>query len=522
MPINQRKRLSINTNDGISNSNNVNLGGRSYHNIQMKSSSSLQQSSSSSSLSKSKHVVIVGGSFAGLCAARHLSNHKDLDITIIEPRKVFEYVPGACHLLAGSKAYNELITPIEECLPNKVKHVQGLFLGLKPHKLQALIKQINTNDKDNINTSTNNNVIEMDYDAIIICTGRGYTTPIRSSEEGRTFDGRINELEKKKELVHGANSILIIGGGLVGVELAADIASRSKKFLEKKQEIVLISRSRLLNTLPKQAGIFATNWFKNHNVSVSVLDEVLDTIDGVVTTNNGIKCKPDVIFDCTGRDLSSSTKELKNVTLVTTNSFVWPYDNKGFLVVDDFLQSSEYPNLQIFGAGDVIKHQNGVAFAYSATDFDSYGVKSTMPFVRNAHLAESQAELVAQNVAKILKIQHGDKMLNTKLHRYPEDVFGVGLSPLLSCVSLGPRYGIVVFNNLVIGGVLLGMLGSLVKFIIERSKIAEIRNKVWGRAFWAFGHVVSNFIHCAMCFFSNKLSKTKDTPQKNRLLSISP
>ena len=33
------------------------------------------------------------------------------------------------------------------------------------------------------------------------------------------------------------------------------------------------------------------------------------------------------------------------------------------------------------------------------------------------------------------------------------------------------------------------------KFIIERSKVAEIRQKKWGRAFWAFGHVVVNSIH---------------------------
>ena len=514
MPINQRKKLSINTNDGIS--NNVNLE-RRYHTMQM------QTVSSQPSLSKSKHVLIVGGSFAGLCAARHLSNHKDLDITVIEPRKVFEYVPGACHLLAGSKAYNELITPIEQCLPKKVKHVQGLFIGLKPNKLQALIKPIPLNEEDNNNkvveTFVSKNIVEIDYDAIIICTGRGYTTPIRSSEEGRTFDGRISEIEKKRELVHDANSILVIGGGLVGVELAADIASRSKKFLEKKQEIVLISRSQLLNTLPKKAGIYATKWFEKKNVSVSVFDEIFDTKNGVVTTKNGLECKPDVIFDCTGRDFSSSPKELKNITLLTTNSFVSPYDDKGFLIVDDFLQSSEYPNLQIFGAGDVIKHENGVAFAYDATDLDTYGVKSPMPFVRNAHLAESQAELVAQNVAKLLKIQHGDAISNTKLHRYPEDVFGVKLSPLLSCVSLGPRYGIVVFNNLVLGGVLLGILGSLVKFLIERSKIAEIRNKTWGRAFWAFGHVVSNFIHRTMCFFSKKSKKNISETPKQPLLS---
>ena len=42
--------------------------------------------------------------------------------------------------------------------------------------------------------------------------------------------------------------------------------------------------------------------------------------------------------------------------------------------------------------------------------------------------------------------------------------------------------GIVIFNNLVLGGVLFGMMGGFVKYVIERSKIAEIRNKTWGRS----------------------------------------
>ena len=47
--------------------------------------------------------------------------------------------------------------------------------------------------------------------------------------------------------------------------------------------------------------------------------------------------------------------------------------------------------------------------------------------------------------------------------------------------SAGPMQGIVIFNNLVLGGVLFGMIGGLVKYVVERSKIAEIRNKTWGR-----------------------------------------
>ena len=43
-------------------------------------------------------------------------------------------------------------------------------------------------------------------------------------------------------------------------------------------------------------------------------------------------------------------------------------------------------------------------------------------------------------------------------------------------------HGIVVFNDLVLGGVLFSMLGGLAKYIVERSKMAEIRNQTWGRS----------------------------------------
>ena len=73
----------------------------------------------------------------------------------------------------------------------------------------------------------------------------------------------------------------------------------------------------------------------------------------------------------------------------------------------------------------------------------------------------------------------------------------------------GSSNAIVIFNDLVIGGALLGVLGALIKFIIERTKIAEIRQQLWGRAFWAFGHVVVNFLHCVHVAFHNLFERIK-------------
>ena len=126
--------------------------------------------------------------------------------------------------------------------------------------------------------------------------------------------------------------------------------------------------------------------------------------------------------------------------------------------------------------------------------------------VRNAHLAESQAEVVAANVLcyfenKVNEDRTGAAMNFQQLLTYPSAAFyGARVTPLLSCVSLGPKDGIIVFNNLILGGIFFSVLGGLAKFIIERSKISEIRNEVWGRGFWAFGHVIANSVHVLMVF----------------------
>ena len=73
--------------------------------------------------------------------------------------------------------------------------------------------------------------------------------------------------------------------------------------------------------------------------------------------------------------------------------------------------------------------------------------------VRNAHLAESQAELCAFNVAKYLSSSSLSSSASTSFSpspspssstdgmlKYPQGLFGVRECPLLACVSLG-KYG---------------------------------------------------------------------------------
>lgn len=60
----------------------------------------------------------------------------------------------------------------------------------------------------------------------------------------------------------------------------------------------------------------------------------------------------------------------------------------------------------------------------------------TIPIsVRNAHIAESQAELCAANVATYLSLS--PSAASKGMLKYPQGIFGVKEVPLLACVSLG-------------------------------------------------------------------------------------
>ena len=95
-----------------------------------------------------------------------------------------------------------------------------------------------------------------------------------------------------------------------------------------------------------------------------------------------------------------------------------------------------------------------------------------MTGLRTAHIAEAQAELCSANVLSYLQSLQSGRQTTLKL--YPDDIFHSHRAPLLACVSLGRAHSILVFNNVVLGGAVLGLLAALVKWIIERTKIAEV------------------------------------------------
>jgi hypothetical protein len=65
-------------------------------------------------------------------------------------------------------------------------------------------------------------------------------------------------------------------------------------------------------------------------------------------------------------------------------------------------------------------------------------------------------------------------------------------------LCIGPCDSILIFNNIVLGGILFSKFAAVVKWLIEKSKVSEIRNEIWGSVFWAIGHIICNSLHAVM------------------------
>ena len=68
--------------------------------------------------------------------------------------------------------------------------------------------------------------VKVAFDVLVVATGCAYGSPVRPTEGCR--GERLLELESWSTALARAQSVLIVGGGAVGVELAAEIASRTK------------------------------------------------------------------------------------------------------------------------------------------------------------------------------------------------------------------------------------------------------------------------------------------------------
>jgi NADH dehydrogenase FAD-containing subunit len=350
-------------------------------------------------LEERKKVVVVGGGFAGTGVAQNLEPY--FHVTLIDTKDYFEFTPSV------------LRTIVE---PTHIKRLQVMH--------NHYLRSATVIQKEVLRVEFDRVVLDdrtVPYDYLVINSGSTYNPPFKETKLiGST---RGSTMRESNYTLRKAKKVLVIGGGLVGVELAAEIAVHFPK-----KEVTLVhSQSTLMNRFPKKAIKYVTDFLKDRGVRIVYNERVVGHRAQTFITDQGVEIPADIGFLCTG--ITPNSGFLKE-------TFPDAIAGNGYVCTNEYLQLSGtviYPN--IFVAGDVLD------------------VKEE----KMAQGAEYMAKLVSDNIFYMDKGKAPNKYT----------------SPLARpvVISLGKYHGVFVFGSFVITG----PLPALLKEAIEWKTLVRYR-----------------------------------------------
>eukprot|EP01135_Chromosphaera_perkinsii_P003006 Nk52_evm28s232 gene=Nk52_evmTU28s232 len=302
-------------------------------------------------------------------------------------------------------------------------------------------------------------------------------------EHGLSLSGRLEEIEDGQGLLEKANSAVVIGGGIVGVELVGELLDARPGV-----HITLFAgRGGVLGggdneiatrkgALPGKARVYIETFIKSRGVEI-VYDDRVDSVEVtkkatkryVVRTTQGRVIFTDMCAVCTGNVRNRYQPSVYGVN----EGDCLDGGPKGKLKVDKSMRVSVEDKL-VEGAS----HSNAMQ-VYAVGDVaEVEGVDDA----EMAFIAEQHARIASCNIAaharSLLTKGHGVEA--TSVLQYPGDLFHMEKSPMLMAISLGNAAGVFVFGRYV----LTGRIVIWMKDFTEYSKMKRLERSLWAVVLW--------------------------------------
>ncbi|HLC78090.1 MAG TPA: FAD-dependent oxidoreductase [Candidatus Nanoarchaeia archaeon] len=334
-----------------------------------------------------KKIVIIGGGFAGAYLAKNLQD--SFKVTLVDKKEYFEFTPSILKVIVNPKSFNKI----------QICHKTYLDKG------EFICGEVSEVGRDYIIVAHK----KLKFDYLVLASGSKYNAPIKDPlvlvpQRGKEIQEYHDKLEK-------AGDVVIVGGGLVGVELASEI-----KCVYKDKKITLIQfDSSLIPRNCKKSRDYAQKHLEKCGVKLIFNEMVIKKDKNEWITDKGNKVKGDIVFFCTG---------IKSNSEFMSKNFKDKLDGSGHIKTNTFLQLEGFGN--IFVAGDV----------------------SDIKEEKTAQGAEDQAQLILKNIKKI---EGGKDMREYQSSKKP------------FVISLGRNKGIFEYRNFT----LTGFIPSLMKKAIE-------------------------------------------------------
>ncbi len=303
-------------------------------------------------------IAIVGAGFAGLSAARRLGH--EYSVTVIDRSPSFEWLPNIHELLSGVKRPADLRLPLSRL----VERAGHRFLRAEVSAIDARSKQLVTSSGRRVG-----------YDACIVAVGgahdtfgvRGadrYALPFKSVDDCEAIGRRLATLARGPR----ESSVVIVGGGLEGVEALGEILRRYRD-VEKLRITVVEGGPRLLPGSPPALDARVREHCEGRRVRLLVSSPVTSVTPTRVHLRSGEILRSDLTIWTGG---VTATPLLRETGLALTA--------RQWAPVDRTLRSSRLPDVLVAG--------------------DAAGLPR--PLARQAYYAMQMGECAADNAARLL------------------------------------------------------------------------------------------------------------------------
>ena len=341
-------------------------------------------------------VVIAGGGFCGAMVAKKLDPIKDIDKVLIDKKDHFVYYPSLLKLITDLEYQEKITKPYSKFLRN-TDIITEKVVKISPRYISTV--------KNNI-----------EYDILAICLGADY--PIYLDDKKDVFAIRsIDEVKRLSERIEKSKKVLIVGGGLIGVEAAAELATKTGK------KVTLVhSHERLIERESKIASKYAEKFLSEKGVKIILGTKVVGRKERGFKTSDGRIVEADVCIWSTGLGYDKSIFEGFAPSI---------FSDKGSLRVNEYLQLEGYNN--IFAGGDI-------------TDLDEE---------KTGHNADFHSRTIYENIMNVK-----DELPLTKYGRFE--------SPML--ISLGDINGLMTIPNMAIPG----PITPIMKYLLEKGALLRL------------------------------------------------
>lgn len=311
------------------------------------------------------HVVIVGGGFGGLYAAKSLGQVRGVTVTLIDKRNFHLFQPLLYQVATGTLSPADISSPLRSVLrSNNTKVLMGEVVDIQPEQQKVILGNQ-----------------ELSYDSLIIATGVSHhyfgndqwetvAPGLKTVENALEMRRRIfvafeaAEKETDPEKRRAWLTFVIVGGGPTGVELAGAIAELAYSTLKKDfrnidtaeaQILLLEGLDRILPPYAPELSAQAEVSLKRLGVTVQTKTLVTNIADHIVTTRQGEQVKEiqsKTILWAAGVKASPMGKVLAERTGTEL-------DHVGRVVVEPDLSVPGHPNIYVIGDLANFAHQNG-------------------------------------------------------------------------------------------------------------------------------------------------------------------